>query len=183
MTYYEHILSLLPHNMKEDGNAENIKKILKVISKYLEEEKGSDDLYSKLLSVHDAHGTMLDLLADMFYVYRDYGEIDEELRKRITATIISRKNGNSLKDIIDIINSVVDTGKITILENYNDLPANIYMTGYATTEEFNYIYDLVIGLLPAGVRLAVPLLRFGTWKDVKDISGTWGNIANNKYIW
>lgn len=183
MNYYEHILSLLPHNMQKDGNATNIKKLLKVIAKYLDKDKEEDNIYSNLLSVESSAGTMLDLLADMFFIYRNKLESDDDFRKRIVATILSKKNGNSMKDIIDTINSVVTTGKISVRENYNGLAGNIYLTGYATTEEFNYIYDLAIGLLPVGVRLAVPLLRFGTWKDVMDIAGTWGNIANNKYIW
>ena len=183
MTYYEHILSLLPHNMQSEGNATNIKKILKVFSKYLNKDKESDDMYSFLLSSDVASGRLLDLLADMFYVYREDGETDEKLRKRLIAIIISRKSGNTLPSIIKTVNSLVETGKINVHENFEGLPANIYLTGHASTEEFNYVYDVVIDILPVGVRLVIPLLRFGTWQDILDFAGSWNNIVNHGYVW
>lgn len=183
MTYYEHILSLLPHNMQTEGNASNIKKILKVFAKYLDEEKKSDTTYSYLLSVDTASGSMLDLLADMFYVYRKQGETDEDFRKRIVYIIVSRKNGNTLPSIIQTVNSLVETGKLKVYENYDGTPANIYLSGHATTDEFNYVYDVVIEILPAGVKLIIPIIKLGTWQDVLDIAGTWENLANHRYIW
>lgn len=183
MTYYEHILSLLPHNMQSEGNATNIKKILKVFAKYLDQEKKSDDTYSFLLSSDVASGSLLDLLADMFYVYRKNGETDEQFRKRLAYTILSRKNGNTLPAIIDTINSLVENGSMKLYENYGGFPANIYLVGHTTTDEFNYVYDVVIDLLPAGVRLVVPVIRFGKWQDVLDLAGVWGNLKDRKYIW
>lgn len=183
MTYYEHILSLLPHNMQAEGNAENIKKILKIFAKHLDKDKKSDDLYSFLLSSEVVSGSSLDLLADMFYVYRQNGETDERFRKRLTYTIVSRKNGNTLPAIIGTINSLVENGSMKLYENYGGLPANIYLVGHTTTEEFNYVYDVVIDLLPVGVRLVVPVIRFGKWQDVLDLVSVWGNLKDRKYIW
>lgn len=183
MNYEEHILSLLPSVMQAEGNATNIKKILKVFAKYLKQDKADDDTYSLVFSSEYATGALLDLLADMFYVYRKEGETDDQLRKRIASTLLRRKKGNTIPDIKTSIDLLVGGGRVQIGENIYGQPACVYLVGDATIQEYNLIFDLVSDMLPAGVKIVVPVIRLGRWQDILDLTDSWNDLKESKYIW
>lgn len=183
MTYYEKVISMLPHKLKEPENAINLKKMLKVFSKFLEEDQQKSYKYNMLLSINDLSGSELDVLADMYYVYRLPNESDEDFRIRIVQQLLIKKSRNSIPSIQNIINRLLSSGRVFIHENHSGGPANVYLGGNATNKEMNLIYDTIAGIIPAGVRIIFPIFRLDTWQVVKDSADTWGEIKDSKFIW
>ena len=185
MELKDKLISMLPHRIKEDGNGENIKKILSVFANYLQQDKKNNVEYSNLISISDISGVELDLYADMFYIYRQIGENDDDFRRRIVKTIVLRKTGNTIPAIQNVINTFTTFGNITIKENHLGRPGNVYLVGDAQTEVFEFIFELVKGLVPAGVRLFVPIFIIGTWQELQDTAGNhlWEDVNEDIYIW
>lgn len=185
MDFREKLISMLPHKIREDGNGTNIKKLLNIFADYLEADRIHNVEYSNLISINDMSGVELDLYADMFFIYRNAGENDEDLRKRIIKTIILRKTGNTVPAIQGVINQFVTTGSIEVKENHLGLPGNIYIVGDTKTDTFEFVFELVKDLVPAGVRLFVPLFMVGTWQDLQDVAKNhlWEDVNEDIYIW
>lgn len=183
MDFREKLISMLPHKIKEDGNGTNIKKLLSIFADYLEADRNNNIQYSNLISVNDISGVELDLYADMFFIYRDIGESDEDFRQRIIKTVILRKTGNTVPAIQAVINQFVTDGYINVNENHLGKPANIYLNGKTTTKVFEFVFDLVKDLVPAGVKLFVPVFMLGTWQEMKDTAELWSDVNTDRYIW
>lgn len=183
MTFREKLISMLPHKIQEDGNGTNIKKILNIVADYLEVDRNNNIQYSNLISVNDISGVELDLYADMFFVYREPNENDEDFRKRIIKTVILRKTGNTIPAIQGVIDQFVTEGYIYVHENHLGQPSNIYLNGQTTTDTFEFVFDLVKDLVPAGVKLFVPVLMLGTWQTMKDTADFWSDVNTDRYIW
>lgn len=183
MTFREKLISMLPHKIQEDGNGTNIKKILNIVADYLEVDRNNNIQYSNLISINDISGVELDLYADMFFIYRELNENDEDFRKRIVKTVILRKTGNTIPAIQAVINQFVTEGSINVNENHLGQPANIYLNGKTTTKIFEFVFDLVKDLVPAGVKLFVPVFMLGTWQDMKNTANLWSDVNTDRYIW
>lgn len=185
MTFREKLISMLPHKIQEEGNGTNIKKLLNILADYLEVDRNNNIQYGNLISVNDISGVELDLYADMFFIYREPNENDEDFRKRIIKTIILRKTGNTVPAIQGVVNQFVTTGSIEVKENHLGKPGNIYLIGDTKTDTFEFVFELVKDLVPAGVRLFVPLFMVGTWQDLQDVAKNhlWEDVNEDIYIW
>lgn len=185
MTYYEKIVSMLPHKLKEPENAINLKKMLKVFSKFLEEDQQKSYKYNMLLSINDLSGSELDVLANMYYVDRLPNESDEDFRIRITQNLIIRKSGTSIQEIQNVINYISGDSNVIIRENHMGKSANVYLTGATATTTYINIFNTIRQLLSAGVRLLVPILMMDTWQDLMNTAenNIWNDISNDIYIW
>lgn len=185
MNMKDKMIDMLPHRIKEDGNGENIKKIIEILARHIEADRNSNVSYSNLISINDISGAELDLYADMFSVYREQNENDDVFRKRIIKTVILRKTGNTVPAIQGVVNHFVTTGSIEIKENHLGRPGNIYLVGDTKTDTFEFVFELVKDLVPAGVRLFVPLFMVGTWQDLQDVAKNhlWEDVNEDIYIW
>ena len=96
-----------------------------------------------------------------------------------------RQTGNTVPAIQGVINQFVTTGSIEVKENHLGLPGNIYLVGDTKTDTFEFVFELVKDLVPAGVRLFVPLFMVGTWQDLQDVAKNhlWEDINEDIYIW
>lgn len=176
-------ISRLPHKLQEENNANNLKKMLQIFCYELENDRIDNEHYGNLISLEDISGIELDLYGDMYAVYRQQDETDEDFRRRITVTVILRKSGNSIPAIQEVITQFVPEGDIKIRENNLNKPANVYLTGSTTTDTFNFIFTLVRDLVPAGVKLFVPVFMLGTWQHMKDTANLWADVNTDRYIW
>lgn len=185
MNMKDKMIDMLPHRIKEDGNGENIKKIIEILARHIDADRNSNVSYSNLISISDISGVELDLYADMFYVYREPNENDDVFRKRIIKTVILRKTGNTVPAIQNVIDTFTTFGSIHIKENHLGRPGNIYLVGDTKTEIFEFVFDLVKDLVPAGVRLFVPIFIIGTWQELQDTADNhlWEDVNEDIYIW
>lgn len=185
MNMRDRMIDMLPHRIKEDGNGENIKKIIEILARHIEADRNSNVSYSNLISISDISGVELDLYADMFYVYREPNENDDVFRNRIIKTVILRKTGNTVPAIQNVIDTFTTFGGIHIKENHLGRPGNIYLVGDTKTEIFEFVFDLVKDLVPAGVRLFVPIFIIGTWQELQDTADNhlWEDVNDDIYIW
>lgn len=181
--FRQQVIELLPHKLKEEENAINLKKMLSIWADFIEQDRNKDRAYNLLLSMEDIEGTELDMYADMFSVYRETNEDDQSLRDRIILEIVLKKTGNSVPAIQQVINRYVGDGTVTLMENHSGRPASCYLVGHTVTEIFDFIFSFVRDLVPAGVRLFVPVALLGTWQDLWDAAGIWQNVASDRYIW
>lgn len=180
---YENLLNLLPSRLKEDGNAENLKKIIKVYSDITSNNDESNLRYGNLLDIYGAVGGEIDFIGNMYYVFRTVGEADSIYRDRIVSTIIARRTPTTIPEIQNAIDSVVSSGHLSVLENYNNSPASVYLTGTADEESILRSLDLAKRFLPAGVSLYVPIVSLNTWQSVKDQFTAWQSLEDENYIW
>lgn len=176
-------ISRLPHKLQEEDNSKQLKKLLKIFCEELENDRINNEHYGNLISLEDISGVELDLYGDMYAVYRKQDESDEDFRKRITVTVILRKSGNSIPAIQEVITQFVPEGDIKIRENNLNRPANVYLIGNTTTDTFSFIFELVKDLVPAGVKLFVPVFMLGTWQDMKNTAELWSDVNTDRYIW
>lgn len=181
--FRQKVSELLPHKLKEPDNATNLKKLLNIYSDFIEVDRDSNISYGNLISIKDIDGASLDLYGDMFGCYREPNENDEDFRVRIRLALVLRKTGNTIPEIQSVITQFVPNGNVIIRENHLDRPASCYLTGNTTTDIFEYIFGFVRDLLPAGVKLFVPVALLGTWRDLMNASQTWGNVNTDRYIW
>lgn len=181
--YRQRVEGMLPHKLQEVENAIRLRKILRILADYIETDREKDTRYNKVISLWDLEGTELDLYGDMFSCYREDGETDSDFRDRIILAVVLRKTGNTIPAIQEVIKQFVPDGNVKIQENHLGKPASCYLTGNTTTDIFNFIFSFVRDLVPAGVRLFVPVALLGTWQDLWDASGNWGNVASDRYIW
>lgn len=185
MTFNEELISRLPHKLREKDNAKQFKKLLSIFGDELESDRKANIDYSNLISIDDISGVELDLYADMFFIYRNPKENDNDFRKRIKKEVILRKTGNTIPAIQGVINQFVDQGNIQIKENHLGRPANVYLVGNTQTDTFQFVFELVRDLVPAGVRLFVPLFMIGTWQELMDTAKNhiWKDVNEDIYIW
>lgn len=176
------LIDLLPHKLKEEGNAENIKKILRILQKYIDEDNGKNIDYSNLISIKDVSGHELDLYGDMFYVYRDIGESDDDFRAKIIRYVVLRSTGCTIPAIQGVLDTFLGTGKIKIKENYVGRPANIILVGNNTVDNYDFIFDVVQELVPAGVELFARTTILDTWEDINN-GNLWQNVKEDLYVW
>lgn len=181
--YRERTRSLLPHKLREVDNAKQFKKIIDILSDFVEQDRELNVKYNGLISVYDLTGVELDLYGDMFSCYREDGEDDDTFRDRIILQVVLRKTGNTIPAIQQVITQFVPEGNVKIQENHMGSPASCYLTGNTTTDVFNFIFGFVRDLVPAGVRLFVPVALLGTWQDLWDAADLWENVASDRFIW
>lgn len=180
---YDGLINLLPEIMKEEDNSKNFKNILKA---YAEACKFIDDktsLHGEFLHLYSCTGQDLNNLGYLYSVLRERGESDEDFRTRIIDTISKRKTAVSLPEIQQTIDSIVDSGKLWILPNYDDNPCNVYITGTANELDIKRASKVAYSLLGAGIGVTIPVYSFNTWQNIKDQFSTWGSLGQQDYIW
>lgn len=179
------IISMLPHKLKEDGNATKLKQLLSIFGDELEKDRKDNIDYSNLISIDDINGVDLDLYADMFFICRNPNENDDDFRKRIKKEVILRKTGNTIPAIQGVINQFVSQGSIQIKENHLGKPGNVYLIGNTQTDTFQFVFELVRDLVPTGVRLLVPLFMIGTWQELMETAKNhiWKDVNEDIHIW
>lgn len=180
---YEELKDILPEIMKEDGNSVNFKKFLEIYSKTCEFIDKKIQANSQLLDLYVCTGRALNSLGYMFYVVRENDESDEDFRTRILDTITKRKTVVSLVEMQQVLDSLVENGKIWVLPNYSDNPCNVYLTGSASELEIKRAYSIIEGMVGAGIGVVVPVYSFKTWQDIKDRFSTWQSLSQRGFIW
>jgi len=180
---YDEMINLLPELLKEEGNATNFKKIIEAYANLCEyvDKKISDS--NRLLDVYYCTGEMLDNLGLMFYVVRLDGEDDEDFRTRILEAINKRNTPTTLPEIQEAVDSIVSSGKLYVLPNYNNEPCNIYVTGTADDLDISRAMQIIPNLVAAGIETIVPIYSFGSWENVKNQFSTWESLSQENYIW
>lgn len=173
----------LPQELKPEDRAGNLKKIIKIYGKTCDENDVLSKDYGELLDIETAKGQEIDLIGAMLTIFRNDHEEDEDFKTRILATIINRKTPTTIPEIQQAIESVIGEGKLYVFENHTGKPANIYITGTANSDEVDKAFALIRGLLPAGIRLVIPVVSFETWGHVRDQFPTWESIGQDGYIW
>lgn len=110
-------------------------------------------------------------------------ESDEDFRTRILDTITKRKTAVSLVEMQQVLDSLVENGKIWVLPNYGNNPCNVYLTGSASELEIKRAYSIIEGMVGAGIGVVVPVYSFDTWQDIKDKFSTWQSLSQRGFIW
>lgn len=180
---YEQLLKLLPYEMQSDENSTDFKKILYIYSKLTNSGDELNRKYGEVLDIYGANGYEIDFIGNMYGTFRFEEESDDLYRDRIISTLISRKTPTTLPELQQAIDSIVRTGKLYVLENYDGRVCNVYLTGDSDEESINRAYKLVNQFLPAGVYAVIPVVLFNRWQDVKDKFSTWGSLEEEGYIW
>ncbi|MGL5713864.1 MAG: hypothetical protein ACRCX2_12650 [Paraclostridium sp.] len=180
---YERVYSMLPEELKKDGMANDFKLILKIYASYCDSGDVLNSRYGELLDIYGATNGEIDFIGSMFLVFRENYESDEDFRNRIIATLINRKTPTTLPEMQEAIQSVVESGDLHILENHNDKPCNIYLTGTADSESINRALEVIKKFLPAGIMFLVPVVSFEKWQNIKDQFPTWESLGLDGYIW
>ena len=183
MGTYDYVSSLLPSELAIEGNASKIKEVLKIYSVVGDIGSTKSEDYGNLLDIIGAEGVTLDYIGNMFAVNRLDFEIDEDYRNRIIGTNIERKTPVTLPEIQQAINSVVVNGTLTILENHQNKPSNIYLTGTSDEDDISRALAVVSTFLPAGVGLIVPVVSFPIWDSIKTQFTSWQSLTDEEYIW
>lgn len=180
---YDEIFELLPNVLKEEGVATNFKKVLEVYAQTTSYNDRDSVRYGNVLDIYSASNGEIDFIGNMYYVFRIIGETDYDYRERIISTIISRRAPVTLPEIQQAVDSVVDNGKLYILENHQGKPANIFITGTANEDSIRRTLSLTKEFLPAGVGLFVPVVSFNKWQSIKDQFTTWQSLKDRDFIW
>lgn len=180
---YVKLYDMLPSELVPDGNAENIKTILKVYATYCDSGDLLSRDYAEMLDIYSAVGGEIDFIGAMFSVFRNIEEQDNDYRNRIIKTIQNRKTPTTLPEIQQAVDSIVDSGRLYILENHNNKPCNVYLTGTADSESINRALNIVHSFLPAGVYAIIPVVSFDTWQNIKDQFPKWESLGLDGYIW
>lgn len=180
---YDYVSTLLPSELGIDGNASNLKEVLKIYSIVGDIGSTKTEEYGDLLDILGAEGITLDYIGNMFAVNRLDLESDDDYRNRIIGTNIERKTPVSIPEMQQAINSVVLDGALTILENHQNKAANIYLTGTSSEEDIRRALSVISVFLPAGVRLIVPVVSFSTWNNIKTQFTSWQSLTDEEYIW
>lgn len=141
---YEEILSLLPSELLVEGNANNIKKVLSIYSTITGVGDELNEDYGAILDIYGATGQQLDFIGAMFAVFRYDLEADETYRTRILADIIKKRTPTTLPDIQGAVDSIVNSGKLYVMENYRvtnskDVP-NTKIKGAIGVEDGDFGY-------------------------------------------
>ncbi|MGL5711507.1 MAG: hypothetical protein ACRCX2_00690 [Paraclostridium sp.] len=180
---YEKLFELLPSALKEEGVATNFKKILEVYAETTSYNDEESIRYGNMLDIYGAKNGEIDFIGNMYSVFRNTGETDYDYRERIISTIISRRTPVTLPEIQQAVDSVVDNGKLYVLENHQGKPANIFITGTANEDSIRRTLSLTKEFLPAGVGLFVPIVSFPTWQSIRDQFTTWQSLKDRDFIW
>ncbi|MGL5050167.1 MAG: hypothetical protein ACRC6E_05965, partial [Fusobacteriaceae bacterium] len=115
---YEEILQILPSELQTEGNATNMKALLKMYASIAGEGDKLNEDYGKLLDLYYANGVSLDFIGSMFLVFRTEKESDSLYRTRILKEISMRKTPTSLIGIQEAIDAIVGGRGIDVMENY-----------------------------------------------------------------
>ncbi len=113
---YEEILELLPSELKLEGRAINLKKVLELYAKIASEGDSLSSDYGSLLDIYKATGDSLDFIGATYSIWRYDFESDEDYRNRIISENITRKTPTTIPALQEAVDSVVDG--LNIYENY-----------------------------------------------------------------
>lgn len=175
--------SMLPTELKGDDRAPMFKAMIALYAQYADEGDYLSERYRMVLDIYSAVGSEIDFIGAMYGVFRDPEELDEPFKNRIVATIIERKTSSTLPELQEAIDSVTESGKLYILENYGNRPCNIYLTGTADEVSIKRSVELIKKFLPAGVMSIIPVASFDKWQNVKDQFTTWSSLGDEGFIW
>ncbi|MGL5803125.1 MAG: hypothetical protein ACRCX7_11125 [Cetobacterium sp.] len=180
---YERVFDMLPEELKQEDMATDFKFILKVYASYCESGDSLSYKYGELLDIYGATGGEIDFIGAMYLVFREDLESDEAFRNRIVSTLINRKTPTTLPEMQQAIESVISSGRLYVLENHDNKPCNIYLTGTADSESINRALALIKEFLPAGILFLVPVVSFEKWQNIKDQFPSWESLGLDGYIW
>ena len=174
---------MLPTELQGADKAPMFKELLGIYAEYADAGDALSNSYGGVLDIYGANGSEIDFIGSMYGVFRYASEEDEIFRNRIVSTVIERKTGTTLPELQEAIDSVVETGKLYILENHDGLPCNVYLTGTADETSVDRALSLIRKFLPAGVRSIVPVASFEAWQNISDQFTSWGSLGDEGFIW
>lgn len=181
---YEYMEYLLPELQKIDGNAINIKKVLKILSDIADASFAKELEYTNSMNVATAEGVLLDKFGGNFNAKRKTGESDAAFRADIRVSVAERKASTGIVALQGIADSITTGGRRAILKEklVNGLPS-VQIIGNANITEIKAIEEVLHGSLPAGISLETHVFNDGTWQDVKDKYPVWQDVKNNDNRW
>lgn len=181
--FYNKIINMLPHKLKDTNNALRLKKILKIIGDYVNNDRNNDIKYNLLLSISDISGIQLDMYGDMFYMYRNNNESDDDFRNRIFETVALRTVGSNIKDMQSILDIYIKNGKLRIIENPYNRCAKIALSGNVDAGSFKKAFSILENMTPSGVGVLVPIATYDTWGDLYRLNPKWSDVSIDKFVW
>lgn len=180
---YDRIFEMLPSEMKGDEFATNFKEIFKIYCGHADTGDILSYDYGNLLDIRGVSNEALDLIGAMYGIFRETAESDEVFRYRIMRTITARKVPTTIPQLQQAVDSIVTDGKLYVLENHDNLPCNVYLTGTADEDSIRRAVDAITAFVPAGVRIVIAVVQFSTWQNIKDQYISWQSMADLGVIW